>query len=317
MQTLPLSTLLTGVVLSFASGAGTAWFFHASEPASDQHSASAPAAAQPATGRPADMSQFAALWSQTGPSTHDMSSRPGTQASMKPATPGEEQKLLNMVHSDPAVLAKLIQRYGSESNPQTKEILKSVLSSVQAPEVLALSTRLATSGNAAQRSEGFELLQHAPNASPEVRSIIKQALASEQSPTVLVQALAALKPAVVEPMESNAIVVQLQGLAQHADPAVRSQSMLQLAQWDKNGASTERLAQALSDPAGEVREAAVSALAQSGVRSDTAKTALLGILNNVYESKEMKSSALQALERFPLNREEYASYARARSQIGL
>lgn len=318
MQMLPLSTLLTGVTLSFACGATTAWFFHATDQSSDQMAGTAPVAIRQSASQPAGMHQFAAIWSQTG--TTDSATEttsPAPQALIKPPAATEEQKLLELAQSGPAALTKLIQRYGTENNPHTKDVLKSVLASVQKPEVFALSAHLATSTDAARRREGFELLQHAATEPAGVRNMVKQALAHEQSAEVLVQALAALKPAVVEPAESGAIVSQLDGLTQHADPTVRSQSVLQLAQWDNTGTAVARVSQALADPALEVRAAAVSALAQSGMRSDQVKAALLSMINNANENRDLKDSALQALERFALNREEYAHYVQARSRTGL
>ncbi len=129
------------------------------------------------------------------------------------------------------------------------------------------------------------------------------------------QALAALQPSAAEPEESALIVGHLKSLSQHADPAVRSRSIEQLAQWDKKGEGAERLSQALADRAPEVRQAAIFAIAQAGVRSDSAKAALMGMVNNASESKDVRGSALQALERFPLSKEEYAFFAQARRQL--
>ncbi len=276
-------------------------------------------ASRQSASQPTGMNQFAAIWSQTGPATE---SAPAIQSAapyalIKSTATTEEQKLLELAQSGPAALSRLIQRYGTENNLHAKDMLKSVLSSVQKPEVFALSAQLATSTDAARRREGFELLQHASTEPAGVRNMVKQALAHEQSPEVLVQALVALKSAVVEPAESGAIVSQLDGLTQHADPTVRSQSVLQLAQWDKSGSAVARVSQALADPALEVRTAAVSALAQSGMRSDQVKAALLSMINNANENRDLKDSALQALERFALSREEYAHYVQARSRTGL
>jgi hypothetical protein len=41
----------------------------------------------------------------------------------------------------------------------------------------------------------------------------------------------------------------------------------------------------------------------------------MGMVNNAEESKDLRGSALQALERFSLSKEEYASFAQARQQM--
>ncbi len=96
---------------------------------------------------------------------------------------------------------------------------------------------------------------------------------------------------------------------------MRSLSLLQLAQWDKVGASHQLWTQALADAAPQVRQAAVFAMAQSGTRSDEAKSALLDVAHNANESREVRGSALQALEGFTLSSEEAAKFNQVRSQV--
>jgi hypothetical protein len=226
-----------------------------------------------------------------------------------------EDKLRQLVQSDPVALRKLMQRYDSASTPQERDLLKSVLATVQTPEVIAFSTRLAGSLNVAERKYGLEMLQQLAPATPETRSMIRRTLATEQSPEVLAQALATLQTSVADPEETEAIVVQLKALAQHADPAVRSASIYRLAQWDKTGQGGDRLAQALTDRAPDVRQAAIFAIGQNGSRSDALKAALIAVVNNAQESKDVRGSALQVLERFALTKEEYASLAQSRARI--
>jgi HEAT repeat protein len=144
---------------------------------------------------------------------------------------------------------------------------------------------------------------------------VRRTLAAEQSPDVLVGALSTLQSGVADPEEVAQMVAQLQGLAQHADPAVRSASIRQLGQWDKHGESEARLSQALADGTPEVRQAAIFAIAQASVRTPGTKAALLALVNNPAESRDVRGSALQVLERFALSKEEYASIAPARAQI--
>lgn len=261
--------------------------------------------------------QIADLWNGRGAPAASPQPAVGNNTRIAAAGGDEEQKMRERAEADPAFLRSLIQRYETESRPEMREMIKSVLASVQKPEALAFFTRLANSGDPAQRKQGYAMLQQMAPDSPEMRNLLKQALASEQSPDLLAQAVAALRPSAVDPAESAAIMAQLGNLAQHADAAVRSQSVLQLAQWDKTGASQGRLAQALADPAPEVRQAAIFAVAQSGARNDALKSALMGIINNGAESKEVRGSALQVLERFPLSKEEYTRYMQARAQAGL
>ncbi|MES2317756.1 MAG: HEAT repeat domain-containing protein [Pseudomonadota bacterium] len=303
---------LVTVAVSFTLGFGVAWFIQAPGPEAAIPVAAAPVPAQPVKSNPWGAVPAAPIPALPATATVEelwaraLLSQDGYDA---------EDRLRKLAQSNPVALRSLLNRYDSAQTPQARELLKSVLSTVQTPEVIAFSTRLASSSNMAERKYGFEMLQSLAPDSPEVRSIVKRTLATEQSPEVLVQALGALKAGVADPEESDLMVAQLKTLSQHADPAVRSQSIAQLAQWDKRGEGVDRLSQALADRAPEVRQAAVFAIAQTGVRSDTLKAALMGVVNNPQESKDVRGSAMQVLERFSLSKEEVASFATLRQQL--
>ncbi len=238
-----------------------------------------------------------------------------------------EDKLRKLVQSDPDALDRLVRRYGKETNAAAKALALSLLATVEGPEVLALSKQLASSADAQERKDGLELLRNRSTDSQEVRDILRETLTSERDPALLVQALAALQPpelneqnagkplSAATAAEAAATVTQLQGLAANADPTVRSQSLLQLAQWDKTGGSVAQWTQALTDPTPQVRLAGVFAIAQSGTQADSAKQALIQVVNNVNESKDVRGSAVQVLEGFTLSKAEAASYSQFRSQV--
>ncbi len=302
----PLVALFACSGISFALGFALAWKIV------PEGAAPPPAATTAPTGN----NQVADLWNGRGaPSAVPAPSQPGNAGMQKLAASDEEHRMRERALADPAYLRELIQRYDSETAPDKREMIRSVLATVQTPETMAFFTRQANSGDPARRQEAYAMLQQMAPESPEVRQLLKQALSSEQSPELLAQAVAALRPAPVDPAESAAITAQLGNLMQHADPAVRSQSVLQLAQWDITGASHGRLAQALGDPVADVRQAAIFAVAQSGARNDSLKSALMGIATNGAENAAVRQSALQVLERFPLSQDEYARFNQLRAQV--
>lgn len=325
MEDSAMKVLLASVSVSFALGFGMAWYIQT--PGIEAATVDV-ATAVPAPGAASGLNQFGDLWSGSGQAPATAPSSPARSATVDELwarallppdrqEPGydAEDKLRKLAQSDPAALRNLLARYGRTESVQARDLLKSVLSTVQSPEVLAFSNRLANSSNIAERKYGFEMLQSLAPDSAETRSLVKRTLATEQSPEVLVQALGTLQSVAVEPEESETMVAQLKNLSQHADPGVRSQSIMHLGQWDKKGENAERLSQALTDQAPEVRHAAIFAIAQTGVRSDAVKAALMGLVNNAQESKDVRGSALQTLERFSLSKEEYASFAQARAQV--
>jgi hypothetical protein len=311
---------LASVGLSFVLGFGAAWMIKTPDAGSPPAVVEAPA---PAPGAPATLTPFAVVESKPG-QVAALPPNAGVDAlwarALLPQQEGSfdaEDRLRKLAQADPVALRSLLQRYDSAATPQARELLKSILSTVQKPDVVAFSTRLANSSNLAERKYGFELLQSVAPDAPETRSLVRRTLANEQSPEVLAQALAALRAGSAEPDEAEQVVAQLKNLAQHADPAVRTQSLAQLGQWDKKGEGAERLAQGLADRVPEVRLAAVFAIAQAGLRSEALKAALIGMAGNAQESRDVRGSALQVLERFSLNKEEHASLAKARSQLQL
>jgi hypothetical protein len=235
------------------------------------------------------------------------------------------EQLRKLAKDDPAVMKQLMQGYDKQTNSQTRQLIVSLLSSVEKPEVLAFSKRLSLSSDMDERKDGFAMLQNRSGDSPEVRAIILQGLSGEKTPEVIMLALGALKPPGSDgnnPSQTNmqvpdaaAIVAQLQKLSTNADADIRLQSILQLAEWDKSGSSQAQWSQALRDQSPQVRQAAVTAIAQSGIQSEAVKAALLGVANNPEENKDVRGAALQVLERFTLSKEEAANSSHLRSQI--
>ena len=186
--------------------------------------------------------------------------------------------------ADAAALRVLVHRYDTERDPHAREMIMTLLSTINQAEVIELSKRLATSSDAEKRRDGLELIQRLSLESADVRNVVKQVLVTEQIPSVLLQALSSLKPIAVEPGEAHEIVAQLDGLSHHADASVRKQSILRLAQWDASGESAERLTQLLTDQVPDVRQAAAFALTQIKIRRDDAKTVQSGTIGDRQES---------------------------------
>lgn len=324
-MTPPTSPLrLLPVVLSFAIGFGLAWVIR------DPGSGAMPAVA--AAAHPAGTPGFGDAWNAPAPappappaaSAQALAADAGVDAlwtlALQPGERGEaafqaEDRLRKLAQGDPAARRKLIGFYDTAPTSQARELLKTILATVQAPDVVFFANRLANSSNAAERGYGFDLLRSvAPNA-PETRSLARQVLATEQAPAALLGALSTLQAGAADPDEAAQVVAQLASLSQHADPAVRSRSLQQLGQWDKAGDSSARLAGALGDSAAQVRQAAIFAIAQSGTRAPQVKESLLALAANGQESREVRASALQVLERFPLSKEDYASFVHLRGQL--
>ncbi len=235
------------------------------------------------------------------------------------------EKLRSWAREDPAVAQWLLQSYDKPYNSRSRGLIISLLLEIKTPEVLAFAKRLASSNNLEQQRDGFVLLQNLPSDLPEMRPIILQALSGNQASESVLLALAALKPPTpsgskisqkdIPSTYAAAVVAKLQNLTRHAAPEVRTESVLQLAQWDQTGGSQEQWATALADQSPRVREAAVVAIAQSGAKSDLVKAALLRMASNPKESNDVRGNALQVLEDFSLSKEEARDISQWRAQM--
>lgn len=237
------------------------------------------------------------------------------------------QKLRNLIREQPLVLHQLIDRYDKEANVNARQLIVSLLSNVERPEILAFSKRLATSTEMAQRQDGLGMMQNLSVDLPELHPILLQTLANEKAPALLLLTLGALKPPVpviensskearaAEVAQQVAIVTQLQNLSKNIDPEVRLQSILQLAQWDKADSSAQYWAQALADSSSQVRQAAVTGIAQSGTQSDKVKAALINMAHNLNEAPDTRGNALQVVEHFKMNEGEAEQLRQMRAQI--
>ncbi|MBI3898421.1 MAG: hypothetical protein HY308_09015 [Gammaproteobacteria bacterium] len=224
-------------------------------------------------------------------------------------------RLRELVRTDSALLHELLGRY-DQSDEQAKRALQLVLSDIQLPEVVAFSARLATQGDASQRLRGWELLGSLGADTTQVRELVKQTLATETNPDVLSRAIAVLRPTVVEQTEAQSMAAKFTDLARHNDPVVRSESLRALAIWDKTGNAAEAgLYQGLLDQSLEVRRVALSVVGDTPLRSERLKTALMDMIQNAHETPDIQAAALEALQHFALNSNEYARYNEASVEV--
>lgn len=234
-----------------------------------------------------------------------------------------QQRLVKLAESDPRVRQDLMRRY-EVSDERGRKTAMFVLSQLRTPDVIDFATQLTAATDTAQRRDGFELLGEfdmfralTRGKSDEVHALASHALQTEQDPALLSQAIRAVgRPGDAPPAETQATLQQLGTLAQNGDPEVRSRSLEAIVKWDKTGQVAEgAVYQALSDAQPDVRRVALSEIDNNPLRSDRIKSALLGMIANVNEPADVKTDALNVLQRFPLSQAEYARYHQAREQF--
>jgi hypothetical protein len=298
MRRYSLMHLLAGFGLGIATGLLLAWL---GSPSGDASAATETAAAGDSAATPPFFNTAAG------------GAAPSGAATVLPS--GETfESLRRQALADPAALRALMQRLERSEAGEERNLLKSVLGSIHLPEVQAFALRLAASSDPALRADGYEILQTHGIADPGVRAQLQRALSGESDPRALRLAIQALHYDAVP--DGPAIVGGLQQLTRHADAGVRSSSLAQLSHWEKGPALEDWVHNGLADPAREVRQAAISAALNGETRSERLKTSLLQIAANRQEATDTRDIALNALEHYKLEPEEYVVYAQAREEIG-
>lgn len=227
------------------------------------------------------------------------------------------QALSAAVAATPSLRAAVLQRYRQEQRPSAKAGLRQVLVAAgESPDLVASALQMAQDADGAARADGFRLLAEF-NPREQSYALARRALVEERDPAALAGALMCLRPMdVVPPQETQRVLQRLQALNTHPSPMVRGHSVQKLADWDRSQAVVAKaVAQALSDPDAEVREAAVGAVAIASLRSAPIKRAVLGILGNASEDPKVREAALLVSEQFALTQDEYATYVAGRDGL--
>ncbi|MFZ6712808.1 HEAT repeat domain-containing protein [Undibacterium sp. TC9W] len=271
------------------------------------------------------LAQFTSLWSNAASPGNEATdtfdqlwARLISPADQNSAGDDTQDQLRKLMQEQPYYLKRIISLYQKEPSPQIRETIRNLLSGIRSPEVFALSRQLVSSTESEQRIAGLIMLRDLDIYPQEERELIRLSLNNEQQAAVILQALTALKPPTPEaadiPTDNGIdiqtrkdIINQLQNLTHNTDPAVRSQSVLQLAQWDKNDSSLSYFSAALNDPVASVRQTAIFALAQSGTNADTVKQLLNKLINNAGETTQLKASAQQVMDALKADREKIPS----------
>ncbi|MES2037999.1 MAG: HEAT repeat domain-containing protein [Pseudomonadota bacterium] len=279
--------------------------------------------AQVATQAAHTLSQFTRLWGDAGSASASAENADTFDLlwalALSPATQLEgkddvQDRLRKLAQENPHYLKKLVALYDSDNSAASRELIINLLASIPSAETLALSRRLASSPDAGQRKAALSMLGNLNINLQVEHELILLSLNNQQTPAVALQALAALKapapagidapgkpannsiPDNADTKTTAAVIRQLQSLTENPDATVRSRSISQLAQWDKNDSSLSYFSAALNDQIPEVRQAAIFAIAQSGANVETAKQLLNGVINNANENALIKASARQVLE---------------------
>lgn len=262
---------------------------------------------------------------RVGAAVHADASPPARASAAEPSSPYPDylslggrpvsfESLRKRASADPAFLQNLLQRYRNETDPAARGELLSLLNAVSGEDVLRFALSLTAGTRAQDEHAGLELLRAYSMDRAEVRQTVLAKLAQGGGSERMTGLVSMLTPATMPSEDAAPVVAELAALARHADPALRAQAVLQLAQWDDSEQTEDLLHRAILDASPQVRANAIAGVQGSRLRSERLKEALLDIAADPASRAADRGAAAFALQDFRLNRAEYAIWRRAQAR---
>ncbi len=244
---------------------------------------------------------------------------PGMASPLPAASPGAFDLGANVqrARDDAEYLRKLLADYRHATDADARGAKLAVLESIQNDEVRQAALDMAASSDRDTKLAGIALLKGFPLSDAKVRDFLTTQLAAERDPSTLQALVGIATPGSMASEDATPVADRLMQLTSHADPGVRSKSIVQAAVWEADSARTRRmLEQALLDPSSEIRQAAISATLATRQNSPHLKDSLLSISMSPGTPDEERNAALFALQNFSLNRAEHELYTQAIAKYG-
>jgi len=226
-------------------------------------------------------------------------------------------KLSTLISENRGEFEAMLRRYDPRADRETRDLMRSLLAGdpEHRAEVMEFSLELAASDDPQRREDGFAMLARIGADTPPVLELATRVLGTERDPAVVQQAALLVGQAAVGPAEAQALQPRLVEMAADPNASLRAAGVYTLSRLDKTTGAEPQLAQALADPAPEVRQAALAAMEENAIRSDGLKQALWKMLESDSESPALRDAAAQGLERYPMEQAEYERLKQAQAQL--
>ncbi len=230
-----------------------------------------------------------------------------------------QQHLLDSAKNNQSVLNLLINEFKANlDNTFVKNSLMQILAEIKDPSTEKLGRELALSKDNNTCLAGLELLGNLQIPSKETLDLAKDIMVSDNSTSeITLAAISALPRMPLPTEENNDLIDNLYKLSKSEDEAVRSASILAIADYAKSSSQLETVLDAFdSDIPDDVISAAM-AIERSNIVSDKLKNVLLENLSNENMPWEVRIMAANSLNRFDLNQEEFQTVKEFKSNIPL
>ena len=225
-----------------------------------------------------------------------------------------ETDFISIVDHTPELIKPLISVYIHMADGQSKEFLRSLLSTTASRQIQEDAMVYLQNGNIEFRSDWLSLLRDTGVHTSKARDKLFNIIPSLDQPQSIRDAILAVTPAIVSANERFAVVNQLGTYLHHSDELVRSAAIESLSKWADNSHASI-IEQALIDSTQQVRYAAISAAHTSAVRSDYIEAMLVDLMINPNEDLQMRIHSYNALSNYSLQGQHYHQYYQFHQQF--
>lgn len=188
--------------------------------------------------------------------------------------------------------------------------MTSLLADPASQEGLLIARSLLKDKDASLRHTGVDILTGHSMTNPEVHALALETLRSEKDTQILVHLLSRLDAPIDLYGKDGEMLSTLHGLLSHSSADVRTQTLLQLLQWEDFTSLEGYVYQALNDSSPAVRLSAATVISLIDSRSETLKSALVTLRDNPEETADIHQTAAAAINRIELMQQDSRNDAR-------
>lgn len=216
----------------------------------------------------------------------------------EPITDQALTDLVNRLNNDPALLSELINDLRGEADPERLKRLVYILGATGNSAVIPAAEEMIYSGITSSRDTGLDLLSRIAPKNPAAYEVASNLLVSETDPEVLVATMNVMaQPGDTPPELTDSLITQITTLSSHESAAVRGFSVTTLARLSNDPSMAPLFQNALHDSAPAVRSSGVYAFASFPYHSAETSQKLLDMVEDEYESPEVRRGAILALSK--------------------
>lgn len=210
---------------------------------------------------------------------------------------GEE--LFDMLNTNPELANKIIERFGSLSDPKVEEFLAQLIVMSGIENIEETMMQKVSSSNTTESRKWLRILSYAGATTANNRQAVMQQMRSLDAQGINL-AIKSLVPINAYSSERKTITNELKAYLQHNDEQVRVQALKALGRW----AGEERqqiIEKGLSDSSAIMRSTAMLTAYEANIKSNKIKQQLFKIMRDESQKSDDRLIASTALEEYNLS----------------